>query len=36
MILRVALAVAVMLAGAAPATAQSVADFYRGKTLTRR
>jgi len=34
MILRVALAVAVMLAGAAPATAQSVADFYRGKTLT--
>src|SRR5262245_54242908 len=34
MILRVALAVAVMLAGAAPAAAQSVADFYRGKTLT--
>src|SRR5262249_55825188 len=35
MILRVALAVAVTLAGAAtPAAAQSVADFYRGKTLT--
>ena len=34
MILRVALAIAITLAGAAAAAAQTVADFYRGKTLT--